>query len=155
MAYTRRITLEEGARIPLDGLLLGWGAMVPLAVSAALAFRPDLSGVAVEAGRLWAAAIAVFLAGVRRGLSFRTAGGPRARQLAMMLWLFLGGIAAAAMPLSWALWLLIALYLSLAVLDPIAARAGDVPLYFARLRPAQMGFGAVCLGVMAVGAWGA
>ncbi len=152
MAHTRRITLTEGARIPPDGLLLGWGAMVPLAVTAVLAWWPDLSGVAVEAGRLWAAAIAVFLAGVRRGLSFRTAGGPRARQFAMMLWLFLGGIAAAVMPLSWALWLLIALYLSLAVLDPIAARAGEAPLYFARLRPAQMGVGAVCLGAMAVSA---
>ena len=155
MAYTRRITLEEGARVPLDALLLGWGAMVPLAVSALLAWWPEAGAVAVEAGRLWAAAIAVFLSGVRRGLSFRTEGGPRWSQLAMMVWLFFGGIAAVVMPLSWGLALLLALYLSLAVLDPVAARAGEAPLYFARLRPAQMGVGVVCLGVMAVAVWGA
>jgi hypothetical protein len=150
---SRRIVIEESRAIPLDGLLLGWGAMVPLAAAAGLAWVPDWSALALEAGRLWAAAIVVFLSGVRRGLSFRTEGGPRASQLAMMLWLFCGGLGSVLLPLVWALWLLLALYASLAVLDPIAARRGEAPLYFARLRPAQMGVGVVCLGVMVVAVW--
>ncbi len=36
-------------------------------------------------------------------------------------------------------------YLSLQVLDPIAARKLEAPLYFARLRPAQMAVPVVCL----------
>jgi hypothetical protein len=124
--------------------------MLPLAGAAALAWAPGWAPIAADAGRLWAGAVAVFLSGVRRGLSFRTEGGPRASQLAMMLWLFCGGLGSVLLPLVWALWLLLALYASLAVLDPIAARRGEAPLYFARLRPAQMGFGVVCLGVMAV-----
>jgi hypothetical protein len=68
----------------------------------------------------------------------------------MMLWLFCGGLAAVLLPLGPALWLLLALYLSLAVLDPLAATAGEVPLYFRRLRPPQMGVAVLCVGGMVV-----
>jgi hypothetical protein len=122
--------------------------MVPLIACAALASAPPWSPLAVEAGGLWAAAIVVFLSGVRRGLSFRTEGGPRWTQLAMMLWLFCGGLAALLLPVQPALWLLLALYLTLAVLDPLAAPPGEVPLYFRRLRPPQMGLAAACLAAL-------
>ena len=147
---SRRIEIEERAEIPWDGLIFGWVAMVPLLACAVAAWLPEVSGLALEAGRLWGAAIAVFLSGVRRGLSFRTEGGPRWTQLAMMLWLFCGGLAAVLLPLGPALWLLLALYLSLAVLDPLAATAGEAPLYFRRLRPPQMGFAVLCIGGMVV-----
>jgi Protein of unknown function (DUF3429) len=145
---SRRFEIEERPEIPGDGLIFGYGAMVLLVACAGLAFVPVWSAWAMEAGRLWAAAIVLFLSGVRRGLSFRTEGGPRWTQLAMMLWLFCGGLAAMLLPVEPGLGLLLALSLSLAVLDPLAARTGEVPLYFRRLRPAQMGLAALCLAVM-------
>lgn len=148
MRPPRRFEITEHPDIPLDGFVLGWIAMVPLLVCAVAAFHSDWAGMAIEAGRFWAAAISIFLAGVRRGLSFRTVGGPQPRQIAMMLWLFCGGIVAVALPPRLSLGLLILLYLSLAIVDPRAARAGDVPLYFRRLRPPQMGAALLCLGVM-------
>jgi hypothetical protein len=145
---TRPLGIEERPEIPWDGLIFGYGPMLPLVACAALASVPVWSAWALEAGRLWAAAIVLFLSGVRRGLSFRTEGGPRWTQLAMMLWLFCGGMAVLLLPIEPGLGLLLALYLSLAVLDPLAARAGEVPLYFRRLRPTQMGLAVVCLAVM-------
>ena len=60
-------------------------------------------------------------------------------QLATSLGLFALGLAALAVPRTGvALALLLAGYLALAVLDPWAARRGEAPLFFARLRPLQM-----------------
>jgi hypothetical protein len=122
--------------------------MVPLVACAALAFVPDWWAWPVAAGRHWCTAIVLFLSGARRGLSFRTEGGPRRTQLAMMLWLFCGGLAALLLPVEPALLLLLALYLSLALLDPLAARSGEVPVYLRRLRSPQIGLAVVCLGSM-------
>ncbi|WP_347302473.1 DUF3429 domain-containing protein [Croceibacterium sp. TMG7-5b_MA50] len=100
---------------------------------------------AVEAGRLWAAAILLFLAGVTRGLSFFTEGGPRPGQLIVMLVRFSCGLGALALPtlaiagaafLSWLL--LFAGYLTVLIYDPPAARRGTAPRFFARLRGPQM-----------------
>lgn len=100
---------------------------------------------AVAAGRLWAAAILLFLAGVTRGLSFFTEGGPRPAQLGIMLARFTCGFLALALPmlpvgvapfLSWLL--LFAGYLTVLLFDPPAARQGMAPRYFARLRGPQM-----------------
>lgn len=127
---------EEG-RVPWLGVLLGYGAMVPFPVLA-LAGWLGWAG-AVGGAILWGGAVLCFLSGVRRGLSFRTPGGPTLAQLAVFAWLFAAGIAALAMP--WpvaALLLLTAGYGSLIPLDPVAARGGEAPLYFARLRPWQM-----------------
>ena len=137
---TRTITVEERAVVPLDGLLLGYGPMLPFpaAVAAMLLGPAALAEVAPALVVLWGAAILMFLGGVRRGLSFRTPGGPRLSQIAMMLWLFLAGLGALMLPGPWALVLLLAGYASLMVLDPIAARREEAPLYFARLRPSQM-----------------
>ena len=139
---TRRRTVEvrEGPRVPLDGLVLGWGPMLPFpaAVLAVWFGGPAAASLALFAVVLWGGAILVFLAGVRRGLSFRTEGGPRLTQLAMFAWLFWAGLIAMLLPVAWALALLLAGYLSLMLLDPVSARAGETPLYFARLRPWQM-----------------
>ncbi|WP_121115570.1 DUF3429 domain-containing protein [Croceibacterium ferulae] len=100
---------------------------------------------AILAGRLWTAAILLFLAGVARGLSFFTEGGPRPAQLAAMLVRFVCGVLALALPmlpigaapfLSWLL--LFAGYLTVLLFDPRAARHGMAPRYFARLRGPQM-----------------
>jgi hypothetical protein len=136
----RRIAVEEEAAIPLDGLLLGYGAMLPFpfAVAAILFGDPAASALAGSALQLWASAILLFLSGVRRGLSFRTPGGPRIAQIAMSLWLFAAGLAALGLPPAAAAGVQLAGYASLLVLDPIAARREEAPLYFARLRPVQM-----------------
>ena len=90
-----------------------------------------------------------FLAGVRRGLSFRTPGGATASQIVTMLWLFCLGFAAiVATALSRflpATALLLLGFLSLELLDPVAARKGEAPVYFSRLRPAQMALPLACL----------
>ena len=71
-------------------------------------------------------------------------GGPAFAQILTMLWLFCAG--SGALVLWWlqrpafAVGLLAAAYASIGILDPIAARSGQVPLFFARLRPVQMVF---------------
>jgi hypothetical protein len=46
----------------------------------------------------WGSAILIFLGGVRRGLSFRTPGGPTKAQIATMFWLFGLGLLALLSP---------------------------------------------------------
>ena len=134
------ITIREDRAIPVDGLVLGYGAMLPFPVAAVAVWvgGGEVAAAAATLAILLGAALALFLSGVRRGLSFRTEGGPRPGQIAMMLWLFAVGLAALLIPERPAIALLAAVFLSLLILDPIAARRGEVPLYFARLRPPQM-----------------
>ena len=111
-------------------------------------------GMAVAAGYLWGTAILLFLAGVTRGLSFFTAGGPRPSQVAMFLFLFLLGFGALIAPMWIGLALLLPGYAGIALFDPPAARAGLAPGYFARLRPPQMAIivaGLLLLLVRAIG----
>jgi hypothetical protein len=98
---------------------------------------------------LWGCAILLFLSGVRRGLSFRTEGGPTWVQIATMLGLFLLGFGGLVLlflgALRPALALLIVGFTGVAILDPIAARRGEAPLFFARLRPFQIPIAIVSL----------
>ena len=144
-------TLTEPAETPWLGLFFGYVAMVPFVIGTlvfALAPEP-WRGAALAITLFWGCAILTFLAGVRRGVSFRTPGGVTAAQIVTMLWLFcLGFVAlvltAIALPI-WAAGLLVIGYLSLEILDPIAARKLEAPLYFARLRPIQMAIPVLCL----------
>lgn len=156
-ADRRRLVVDEPARTPVPSLLFGYGAMVPLVLAALLVFAapPILAPVVRDLGLVWGAAIILFLSGVRRGVSFRTPNGPTAAQLAMMVWLFAAGLGAllavfAGRPATAGL-LEIAAYLSLAALDPRAARRGETPLFFARLRPLQMMLPVAALAVMLAG----
>ena len=144
-------TLTEPAETPWLGVVFGYGAMVPFVIGAAacwLAGEP-WRGAALAITLFWGCAILTFLSGVRRGVSFRTPGGVTATQIVTMLWLFCLGFAAIVLTATtlpvWACVLLVVGYLSLQVLDPIAARKLEAPLYFARLRPAQMAVPVVCL----------
>lgn len=132
--------ITEARVTPWLSVVFGWGAMVPLALAALGAWT--LEGAAAELaatlGLIWGAALVLFLAGVRRGLSFRTPGGPRPGEIAAMLWLFGLGFAALLTPAALSAALLALAFASLAVLDPRAARRGEAPPFFARLRPAQM-----------------
>ncbi|MDO9711842.1 DUF3429 domain-containing protein [Paracraurococcus lichenis] len=142
------IHLTEAEAPPRESLLFGVAAILPLLAFAAGAWLLPFAWLplVVALGVVWGAAILIFLAGVRRGLSFRTPGGTRPSQLATMLWLFLAGLLALASP--WpapALLLLILGYGSLALLDPMAARRGEAPPFLGRLRPVQMAVGLLCL----------
>lgn len=149
-------TLTEPAETPWLGLFFGYGAMLPFVAGVAvfwLAPEP-WRGAALAITLFWGCAILTFLSGVRRGVSFRTPGGVTAGQIVTMLWLFCLGFAAivltaVALPMSAAVLLLVG-YLSLEVFDPIAARKLEAPLYFARLRPAQMAIPVLCLGATIV-----
>ena len=125
--------------MPLDGAIMGYGAMLPFPAAVFAGWIwPEVAWLAVRGAVVWGAAILIFFAGVRRGLSFRTEGGPRPSQIAMTLWLFALGLLLPLVPQSLAFAGLIAGFGSLLILDPLAARQGETPLYFARLRPLQM-----------------
>lgn len=137
---TPTATNGQPTRVPLLSLILGYGAVLPLPIAAiAVSFQSERLDAIVDLSMSWGAAILIFLAGVRRGLSFRTAGGPAASQVIISMLLFLVGIAALLSPFPWlALSLLLAGYAALLVIDPVAASWGTVPAFFEALRPGQM-----------------
>lgn len=150
MDDARRFDVEETPRIPRDGLLLGFAAMMPFpaALIVVLAFPAGFGEAALSLVTIWGAAVLLFLAGVRRGISFRSPGGPSAAQLLAMTALFLAGLAALLLPVGWALALQTVAYAGLMLGDPVAARRAEVPLYFARLRPPQMAIAVASLAAL-------
>jgi len=123
-------------RTPLLSQVLGYGPAALILATGALAVADVPWSLAF--GQAWAAVILIFLAGVARGLSFFTEGGPRPAQIAMSMARFGCGVIALLLPPVLALPVLAAGYLSVLLYDPVAARTGAAPRYFARLRPPQM-----------------
>ena len=154
MAWNTRLGLGSEApktRPPLVSLFLAYVAMVPLVAGAvaAVMLRGPVDALVIHLAVVWAGALLCFFAGVHRGLSFRQPGGPMVRQLGGMLLLFSLGVVSLLSP--WpgpALVLQLAGFASMAVLDPIAARHGEAPRYFARLRPVQLLIPLASLGVV-------
>lgn len=144
MRSERAFTVHERARIPILDWLFAFGPMLPFVIGAIAVWAPAVPdrSLILDFTVLWAAAILLFLSGVRRGLSFRTEGGPRVAQVATMLGLFvLGVVALLAVRASLrveALAVLLVGYMGVIVLDPIAARRGEVPLHLGRLRLVQI-----------------
>jgi hypothetical protein len=144
-------TEDAAPHTPWVGLLLAYAAMAPIACSAIayLLLRGDPASLVARLAILWSGAVLCFLAGVRRGLSFRQEGGPLLTQLMSMLWIF--GLGAASLLSPWApasLALQILGYATMSVYDPIAAREHEAPRYFQRLRPVQMMIPIVSLGLI-------
>lgn len=141
----RTLRVTEPRAVPWLSIVFGYGPMLPFAAGALAAWGwrgAPLGQVAAALTILWGCAILLFLSGVRRGVSFRTEGGATVAQIATMIGLFSLGFAALvlatvdrAVP---ALVLLLLGFTAIAVLDPIAARRGEAPLFFARLRPVQI-----------------
>lgn len=159
MAGDREIDVIEHPEVPLLSVVLGYGPMLPILAAAIVAWTTSgvMRGEAILLSVLYAASILAFLGGVRRGLSFRTAGGPALAQLATMAGLWLAALVslvlivhALAAP---ALAVLAIGYAALLILDPIAARDGQAPLFFARLRPTQMAIAVASLAALLVDAW--
>ncbi len=144
-ATGRTLITEEPRETPWLSVVFGYGPMLPFAAGAAAAWwqRGQWDELILLATILYGAAILLFLSGVRRGVSFRTEGGPTFVQIATMLGLFCLGLGALLTVVILgnrviALDLLIAGFVAIAILDPIAARRGEAPLFFARLRPLQI-----------------
>ena len=137
---SRRLTILESQAIPIRGLALAWLAVLPFAVCAPIAWwgGPELAGIAAEGARFWGGALLLFFSGVRRGLSFRTEGGPTARQFVAFAGLFGAGIATLLSPLPFALSIIAVMFVAMTLEDRRAAVRGEVPIFFAHLRPAQM-----------------
>lgn len=135
--------LTDGTESPKDrappaSLLLAYAGMLPVALGAAGAVAAR-SPAAARLATVWAGATLCFLSGVRRGVSFRQAGGSTVRQVASTVWLFVLGAGSLLSPRCVpTLALLLLGYGSAAVLDPAAARRDEAPRYFARLRPVQL-----------------
>lgn len=154
-ASGRTVVAREPRRIPGLDLVFGFGPMLPIAVGAAAAWwlqgQPFEYLVALFT-LLYAASILCFLAGVHRGVSFRTEGGPRLSQMMTMLVLYglgLGSLFAAVMGKAvLGLAMLILGFMLVAVLDPLEARTGAVPLPHAKLRPIQMPIAVISLAVL-------
>ncbi len=140
----RTLRIEETARVPWDAVIMGWGPVIPFP---AAAIWLSLGGPDALIGwaQVWGSAIALFLSGVRRGLSFRMPGGWTWTQMAVFAWLFWAGLAALVLPSGPALAVLTLIYASLAFLDPVSAERGETPLWFRRLRPGQMSLAAIGL----------
>jgi hypothetical protein len=141
----RQIEVEERDVLPLLDIFFAFGAMLPLVLGAMVAWWASTGPwflMALQFVILWGSAILIFLSGVRRGLSFRTEGGPKWLQLATMLALY--GLGVSALAADWlnaliaALVFLLVGYTVILVLDPIAARRGEAPLYFGHLRRLQI-----------------
>ena len=131
-------TEDPKQRTPLPSLVFAYAAMLPVAGGALGAVAAGSAG-AARLTTTWAGAVLCFLSGVRRGLAFRQPGGSTAAQVASMFSLFVLGAGSLLAPRRVpALVLLLLGYGSEIVLDPAAARRGEAPRYFARLRPAQL-----------------
>lgn len=154
-ATGRTIIAHEPRRIPWLDIVFGFGPMLPIVAGAAVAWwlqGQPLDYLVALCTLLYSASILCFLAGVHRGVSFRTEGGPRLSQMVTMLVLYglgLGSLFAAVMGKAViGLSMLILGYALIAVLDPLEARTGSVPLAHARLRPIQMPIAVVSLAVL-------
>ncbi|MBW4024944.1 MAG: DUF3429 domain-containing protein [Proteobacteria bacterium] len=122
--------------------------MLPLVIGAVLAWvlAAGPARLAIVLTLTWGGAILAFLAGVRRGLSFRTPGGARLSQIATMMALFMLAIGGLALPSLVARTVLLAIgFAAIVVLDPLAAQQQEAPPFFARLRPLQIPIAVVSL----------
>jgi hypothetical protein len=121
---------------PPLSLLFAYGVAATFPVLALLKWVAGLTQ-AVLIGQVWGAAILIFLAGVTRGLSFFTAGGPRWSQICVMAMRFWLGLSASLCAVKPALLLLVLGYVVVAVSDVALAKSGGAPSYFKRLRLGQ------------------
>ena len=156
---TREIDVVERDEVPWLSVLFGYGPMLPFVAGALAAWllQGFWRGEAILLTVIWSASILAFLAGVRRGLSFRTEGGPAVAQIATMFCLFVLALGAlVAIMHAFALYAVTFVFVGFALimlLDPIAARKGQAPLFFAKLRPPQIAIAVVSLAALFANLW--
>lgn len=141
----------DDPRVPANSALLGYGPMLPLVAAALAAWLTtgDLPSIALRLAIIWGALVLAFIAGVRRGFGFGVDRASTGSEIASSTGYFaLAGLALVAPRADLALGLLVFGYLLAAVLDRRAALAGNAPFHFARLRPPQLGIGALALALL-------
>ncbi|WP_271299171.1 DUF3429 domain-containing protein [Sphingomonas sp. CV7422] len=134
--------------VPADGLLLGYGPMLPLVAAGAGAWLLPMPWPvwAVRLGIIWAALVLAFIAGVRRGFGFGNRHASKPVEIAASIGYFtLAGLGLVIVVPWLALIPLTLGYVLAAFVDRRAALAGNAPAYFARLRPRQLLIGAAGL----------
>lgn len=142
--------------VPTRSLVLGYLPIAPLVFAGLVVWfvGPNLFALAIEGAVLWSSILFFFLAGVRRGLSLFTEGGPQPAQILTVFWLFLVGIVVLVSPYSTIALGMAALgFTSILVFDPRAARRGEVPGFFSALRPPQMGLAAAAMMSVLLSLW--
>lgn len=133
--------------LPWDAHLFGWGPVAPFPVALLGMWLgpPWLGELALRLAVIWGACIILFVSGVRRGYGFALPDGPRPHVLVLATTMFaVAFLSLVLVPPVGAL-LLAGCFAALTVLDPLAAKRGEAPLWFARLRPVQMAIPAICL----------
>lgn len=142
--------------IPVPSLILGYLPIIPLVLAGILVWfaGPALFALTVDAAVLWASILLFFLAGVRRGLSFFTDGGPQPAQILTMFWLFFLGLVVLVSPYSpIAVGAAAVGFASLGVCDARAAGHGQVPGFFRDLRPPQTGLATAAMISVLLSLW--
>lgn len=123
-------------------LVLAWAAVVPVALLAwaAWAVRDGDGPEWVSTlAAIWSGALLAFFSGVRRGLTFSEAAGARPAEVATFLALFALGV----LTLLFRSPALGTVGLALTgLVDALAARRREAPVYFGALRPVQLGLAA-------------
>lgn len=136
--------------ISADGLILGYGPMLPLiaAGAGAWALPHPWPEHALRLALIWGAVILAFIGGVRRGWGFARADASKPVEIAAaVLYVAAAALSLAILRADIGLPVLAAGYALAALLDRRAALVGDAPRYFARLRPPQLLLG--CAGLIA------
>lgn len=144
------MSLPPRTTIPLDSVIFGYGPMLPFAAGAIGSWAtPALQGAAIGLTIIWGALILSFVGGVRRGFGFgEPSASTRVEIATMAVYVSIAGLALICGWLgspAWATGLLAAGFAMVAVLDSMAARAGNAPAHFARLRGPQMAVAVVSL----------
>ena len=135
---------DDGGVIPLDSLAFGYGPMLPFVAAVAGAWMLDAPwpGIAIVLAIIWGALVLSFVAGVRRGYGFgNRVASTWAEILSMIAYFVPAGLSLVLVSFAHvtpALWMLIIGFALVILLDRRAARAGDAPAYFSRLRLPQM-----------------
>jgi hypothetical protein len=144
------MSLPPRTTIPLDSVIFGYGPMLPFAAGAIGSWAtPALQGTAIGLTIIWGALILSFVGGVRRGFGFgEPSAATRVEIATMAIYVSIAGLALIfgwqGSP-AWATGLLAAGFAVVVVLDSMAARAGNAPAHFTRLRGPQMGVAVVSL----------
>jgi hypothetical protein len=149
----RREPSVDPVAMPVLSVVLGFGSTLPVLVAGvgALSWEGPLRAVAIVSGTGWAAAILIFIAGVRRGYGFAVNAQPRVATMLATFAIFFAGVFAIPLFLLSPLVAILVLaigYVGAAILDTAAAHAGDAPRHFARLRPPQMASGLLGLALL-------
>ncbi len=138
---------QDPRKIPLPSIVFGYGPMLPFVAGAlGVWLGPDaVRPLALWLTQVWGTIILTFVAGVRRGFAFERGRASTGIEIATMLpYVVLAGLGV-LLPALWGVTALAAGFALATALDTIAARRGNAPAFFARLRPTQFPIAVVSL----------